>query len=112
MDYKKAILLGSAIGTLISSLKARTEDVEEGVSRYFKRDEPEETSNGANLFVAGTVVGLLAGAAAALLLAPKSGRAIRRDLISKYNDLSDTANEFVNDHVKNGKKHVKRKTHL
>lgn len=46
-------------------------------------------------FILGTIIGGLAGAVAALLLAPKSGREIRGDLNEGAVQLKDRANDWV-----------------
>jgi len=55
----------------------------------------EEKSSWLPMALCGFGVGCLVGAAAALLLAPKSGRALREDLIARGRDLGTKAREFV-----------------
>lgn len=47
--------------------------------------------------VKGAIIGGAVGAAAALLLAPKSGRELRQDIRSKYNQASDKAMQWMSD---------------
>jgi len=46
-------------------------------------------------FIIGTVIGSLAGVAAALLLAPKSGREIRGDINQGASQMKDRADEWI-----------------
>jgi gas vesicle protein len=56
-----------------------------------------ESSEGNNIGTAGTffLVGLGAGALAALALAPKSGKQFRRDLKRGYDDAKDTLRDWT-----------------
>ena len=45
--------------------------------------------------VAGTIIGGLAGAVTALLLAPKSGKELRKDIAEKSQDLYDKAADYL-----------------
>ena len=47
-------------------------------------------------FFAGTLLGGIAGAVTALLLAPKSGKELRRDLADKSYELYDKASDYFN----------------
>jgi gas vesicle protein len=46
-------------------------------------------------FLFGAIVGGAAGAIAALLMAPKSGKELRKDIYDKSNELYDTAGEYL-----------------
>lgn len=58
-----------------------------------------ESSEGSNVGTAITflLIGLGAGALAGLLLAPKSGKALRRDLQRGYDDAKDTLEEWADE---------------
>jgi gas vesicle protein len=58
-----------------------------------------ESSEGGNIGTAITflLIGLGAGALAGLLLAPKSGKALRRDLHRGYEDAKDSLNDWTDD---------------
>lgn len=56
------------------------------------------------------MIGLGAGALAALLLAPKTGRQLRRDLRRRYEDARDVIDDWkedANDHVEEVKERVR-----
>ena len=57
------------------------------------------SSEGGNVGTAITflLIGLGAGALAGLLLAPKSGKALRRDLQRGYEDAKDSLNDWADD---------------
>jgi len=58
-----------------------------------------QSSEGSNVGTAITflLIGLGAGALAGLLLAPKSGRALRRDLRNGYDDAKETLGDWADD---------------
>jgi gas vesicle protein len=58
-----------------------------------------ESSEGSNLGTAVTflLIGIGAGALAGLLLAPKSGKLLRRDLKRGYEDAKDTLGDWADD---------------
>jgi gas vesicle protein len=71
-----------------------------------------ESSEGSNLGTAITflLIGMGAGALAALLLAPKSGKQLRRDLKRGYEDAKDTLDDWTEearDRVKDAKDRVR-----
>lgn len=51
-------------------------------------------------FLAGAAVGAIAGAIVALLLAPKSGKDLRRDIAEKSEDLIDKAKDMLSTEAK------------
>ena len=51
----------------------------------------EQESAGSGMFLLGALAGALVGAGVALLMAPKSGAEVRRDLNSGYNSVRDAA---------------------
>jgi gas vesicle protein len=71
-----------------------------------------ESSEGGNLGTAVTflLIGLGAGALAGLLLAPKTGKQLRRDLKRGYDDARDTIDDWTEearDRVKDAKERVR-----
>ena len=50
-----------------------------------------EESTGSGMFLLGAVAGALVGAGVALLMAPKPGAEVRRDLADGYSSVRDTA---------------------
>jgi gas vesicle protein len=63
-------------------------------------------NNNGGAFVVGVFVGLLAGAAAALLLAPSSGEELRQQLGDKAIELKGTAQETVEENLKKAQQAV------
>ena len=59
--------------------------------------ETGTNGGGGTSFLFGVVVGALAGAGVALLLAPKSGAELRGDLSESMNSLKDSATRKVRD---------------
>jgi gas vesicle protein len=71
-----------------------------------------ESSEGSNLGTAVTflLIGLGAGALAGLLLAPKTGKQLRRDLKRGYEDARETLDDWTEEakgHVKDAKDRVR-----
>jgi len=68
-----------------------------------------ESSEGSNIGTAITflLIGLGAGALAGLLLAPKSGKALRRDLKRGYDDAVDTVGDWADEATDKVKGHVR-----
>ncbi|MFP4528751.1 MAG: YtxH domain-containing protein [Candidatus Kapaibacterium sp.] len=56
------------------------------------RNQGENTTKG---FLFGAIIGGAVGAVAALLLAPKSGRELRKELYDKSNEFYDSAGRYV-----------------
>lgn len=63
-------------------------------------------------FLAGLGVGALAGAVAALLLAPKSGRETREDIKSSAEELKDKADKAMHDLSESSEELVKKSKEL
>lgn len=57
----------------------------------------DEESTGSGLFLLGAVAGALVGAGVALLMAPKAGTEVRRDLSEGYNSVRDAAQRRYRD---------------
>jgi len=76
--------------------------------------EVQHKDNGGNAgsaAVAGLVIGGLAGAGAALLLAPQSGKETREQIQQKTSEIRDRTSEKVEGAVSQVKSQVKSKTH-
>ncbi len=54
-------------------------------------------------FLLGTLIGGAVGAITALLLAPKSGRELRRDIVDTSTDIYDKAADYVTNSIQEGK---------
>lgn len=52
--------------------------------------------SGGKGFLIGALIGTVVGGVTALLLAPKSGEKLRKDVARKYNDYSDQTSKLVN----------------
>lgn len=52
-------------------------------------------NNHDNRFITGTLLGGILGGAAGLLMAPKSGKELREDLIDSYDKLTETTRDFT-----------------
>lgn len=112
------ILLGAAMGTVLGSLAIalfpsrrqlkraigaptnffteKTRDaaeylLEEAATRIpmLRRQNPHK------FFWSGSVFGLLAGASTALLLAPKTGKSLRQQIVKAYNNVNDKTHEVI-----------------
>jgi gas vesicle protein len=57
----------------------------------------DQDSQGSGLFLLGALAGALVGAGVALLMAPKAGAEVRRDLNSGYNSMRDAASRRYRD---------------
>jgi len=55
----------------------------------------EDNNSQAKSLLAGIILGGIVGATTALLLAPKSGKEIRKDIARTYEDVSDSAHELA-----------------
>ncbi|MBS8265249.1 YtxH domain-containing protein [Mesobacillus boroniphilus] len=64
-------------------------------SQYDVNESMRETSNNSRDFVAGAIVGGLAGALAALLLAPKSGKELRGSLNEQTSSLKNKSSDLA-----------------
>ncbi|GIV54201.1 MAG: hypothetical protein KatS3mg039_0719 [Candidatus Kapaibacterium sp.] len=58
--------------------------------------ERNDSSNYLRGFLTGALIGGMAGAITALLLAPKSGRELRRDIAERTSELYDRAQDVLN----------------
>ena len=72
----------------------------------------DEDKNVAMNFLAGLGLGALLGAAAALLLAPKSGTETRQDIAGAAEDLRDKAGKMVKDLSESSEELVKKSKEL
>ena len=57
----------------------------------------DQESTGSGMFLLGAVAGALLGAGVALLMAPKPGAEVRRDLSDGYNSVRDAASRRYRD---------------
>ena len=57
----------------------------------------DEESTGSGMFLLGAVAGALVGAGVALLMAPKAGAEVRRDLSDGYSSVRDAATRRYRD---------------
>ena len=57
----------------------------------------DEESTGSGMFLLGAVAGALVGAGVALLMAPKAGAEVRRDLTDGYSSVRDAATRRYRD---------------
>ncbi len=91
------------IASLLNN-KSEWSDKAKGIFNELSSMECQEDEFSLKEILVGTVIGGVLGAAAGLLLAPKSGLELRNDLAGTYEDLSDKAEEFQ----KKGKTFVKK----
>jgi len=76
--------------------KEEAAEILKGVRANVQKFGAESSSDRAkNHFTLGAVAGLLFGVGAALLLAPKTGRQMRKDLKESYNDIADITSETI-----------------
>lgn len=68
----------------------------------------EEEQSSLNPFLLGAFVGAAAGLAVHFLLKTRAYQSVRKEVISKYHDLSDAAEGFVEGNI--AQKKTKRKT--
>lgn len=112
MTSTKKMISGAAIGTLLGSLAAllyprRQEiierirdhsedlnDFKEKAREYGKRFDFRRVEYRENYWKGG-LIGLIVGAGAALLIAPKTGKNLRGQLTRAYNDLSERSEEVI-----------------
>ncbi len=116
MEKTKGILVGATIGTIIGSLTLALYPKRKGFLQSFQgktgsfakkareaaalllEDQELRTSRKnekAGHFLAGSFLGAVAGASTALLLAPKSGRVLRNQLVRAYEEMSDKTQELI-----------------
>jgi gas vesicle protein len=78
---------------------ARTSSRAERIEVFIMRTGRYESSEGSNVGTAITflLIGLGAGALAGLLLAPKTGKQLRRDLKRGYEDARETLDEWTDE---------------
>ena len=77
-------------------------------------DEPAEKSSGTVGFVSGLILGALIGAGIALLVAPEKGAVTRKRLKRKLRELTDDAEEGMEDWSRRAKRelrHRRRRQH-
>ena len=122
----KGMVLGALVGTLMGSISALLLPQQRHLTKKFKNQAQDllskakiikenvmdmktwtepKTNIAKNNFLMGTVVGLLVGAGSALLLAPKSGKLLRKNLSDTYQDVADKTLEIVDSFQLNNHNH-------
>lgn len=99
-DFHMSVSLVEARGRTLFEI---VEEVEERLVRQGKIQSPapmapeygSESGGGGGSFVAGAVTGALIGAAAGLLLAPKSGKELQEQVKAKTSDSSEKVNTSI-----------------
>ncbi|WP_241663160.1 YkuS family protein [Planococcus citreus] len=99
-DFHMSVSLVEARGRTLFEI---VEEVEERLVRQGKIQSPapmapeygSESGGGGGSFVAGAVTGALIGAAAGLLLAPKSGKELQEQVKAKTSDSSEKVNSSL-----------------
>lgn len=84
--------------------KSFVNDAGQTIKRWTSGEEEEDTTR--DLLIGGLIGGVL-GAAVGLLLAPKPGQELRRNLADTYEDISERTQDFAEDMSKRGKKFAK-----
>lgn len=131
MDNTKEVLIGAALGTLAGSLlialypmrneiaKALQEQKDYIAEKAYETGEYlvneaqerfpyERKRKPTNNFLVGSVVGALAGAGLAFLLAPKTGKQLRKQLAEAYSEVTDRTHEYIDQMQLNGAHLAKR----
>jgi gas vesicle protein len=86
--------------------KSFLDSAKKSVNRW-RGEEEEEENTTKDLLIGGLIGGLL-GVAAGLLLAPKPGGQLRRNLSDAYDDMSERGQEFAENLSKQGKSFAKK----
>jgi gas vesicle protein len=127
MSKIKSLVIGAAVGTFLASTIALlgSKSTIAGKISYEAKDPSGFLSNLKNNFDAlrglenrrskaqkhfsiGALSGLILGIGTALLLAPKTGRQLRKDLKEGYHDVADKTNEVIHYISQNGEHPVKK----
>lgn len=78
----------------VSDLSEGTKEAINSVIGWFS-GEQKKSEGGVKDLLIGSIAGGVAGAALGLLLAPKAGQEIRKDLLNGYENAQDAADDFV-----------------
>lgn len=89
----------------VSKAKSAVNGVKKNVKSWVSEEEEEEETT-RDLLIGGLVGGVL-GAAIGLLLAPKSGEDLRKDIADTYEDISDRTQDLADNVTKKSKTFVK-----
>jgi gas vesicle protein len=87
-----------------SRAKSAVNGATKTVKGWVGEEEEEESSR--DLIIGGLVGGIV-GAALGLMLAPKSGEALRHDIADTYDDISERTHEFADNMTRRGKAFAK-----
>ncbi len=87
---------------LTSKAKTILDCATKKVRGWMGEEEEEEECCSRDLLIGGLLGGVI-GVSLALLLTPKPGKALRRDLVDAYDDISERSQEFRNSLSKRGK---------
>lgn len=119
----KNVVSGAILGSILGSLSAmiisnhklnrsgwakKARNIGERVFDEVKHWSEPEHNEGNSIFVKGAFLGLLIGAGSALLLTPKTGNELRKDLIEGYQDIADKTQEIL-DYVNHKEEVVKKR---
>jgi gas vesicle protein len=96
--------LGGQTRGWASKARSAVDGARRTVRGWRGEEEEEETTSD---FLIGGLVGGILGATAGLLLAPKSGDKLRRDLADAYEDISDRTQDFKEDMTRRGRSFAK-----
>ncbi len=103
--------LAHDIGCQTSDWASKAKTIVSGLTKAVKgwmseEEEVETKETTKDLFMGGLIGGVL-GAAVGLLLAPKSGEKLRRDLANTYEDVAERTQDFTENMAKRGKSFAK-----
>jgi gas vesicle protein len=110
----QGVVIGALLGTVIGSLSAVlapkrqvllkkiknqargwVENSKDRAKNIYENSETSPKEVAAKNFIKGAVTGALAGAGSALLFTPKTGKQLRKELMQKYEQASETTNDVI-----------------
>ena len=127
MANTQGILIGATIGTLLGSIAVacfpRRKEILQAlqqksgvlarraqeVAEVLKEEQRPRKKEKQKSFITGSCIGLLAGAGTALLLAPKSGKALRNQIAKTYTNSREKGEEYIS--VLQNHTHAPKKRH-
>lgn len=107
---KRGRCIAKTVGCQTCDWAEKAKSVVEGATNTVKgwvSEEVEEEETMAKDLLIGGLIGGVLGVAAGLLLAPKPGDKLRKDLVDTYEDVSDRTQEMAHDVRKRGKAFAK-----